>query len=182
MGARLDGQNCFRKSFTSLWHIQNDQRVMGKILRYVCWGTHRPPPPPPGSLAADRLTRRPPRFGSTRGRGVPPRTAPKLPHTPRAHTLDATPPRSGEKKPMFRRNVPVSRFFSKRGSRGRGSQSQGANTPSFWLFCSWSNVETQSIAQIVKKNSHLFVTTWFLVSSMSEPATGPVVYAVVADL
>ena len=28
--------------------LQNDQRVMGIILRYVCWGTHRPPPPPPG--------------------------------------------------------------------------------------------------------------------------------------
>ena len=83
---------------------------------------------------------------------------------------------------MFRRNVPASRFFSKRGSRGPGSQSQGANTPSFWLFCSWSNVETQSIPQIVKKIFHLLVTTWFLVNSMSGPATGPVVYALDADL
>ena len=44
---------------------------MGIILRYVCWGTHRPLP---GAPAADRPTRRPPRFGSTKGgggRGVP---------------------------------------------------------------------------------------------------------------
>ena len=53
---------------------------------------------------------------------------------------------------MFRRNVPASRFFSKRGSWCPGSQSQGANTPSFWLFGSWSNVETQSIPQFAKKN------------------------------
>ena len=84
------------------------------------------------------------------------------------------PPRSGEKNPMFRRNVPASRFFSKRGSRCPGSQSQGANTPSFWLFGSWSNVETQSIPQFAKKNFHLSVSIWFLVSSLSEPATGPV--------
>ena len=84
------------------------------------------------------------------------------------------PPRSGEKNPMFRRNVPASRFFSKRGSRCPGSQSQGANTPSFWLFGSWSNVETQSIPQFAKKNFHLSVSIWFLVSILSEPATGPV--------
>ena len=30
----------FLKIFTSLVHIQNDQRVSGIILRYVCWGTH----------------------------------------------------------------------------------------------------------------------------------------------
>ena len=39
--------------FTPVVYIQNDQRVMGIILRYVCWGTHRPPPPHPGSRAAD---------------------------------------------------------------------------------------------------------------------------------
>ena len=27
-------------------YVQNDQRVMGIILRYVCRGTHRAPPPP----------------------------------------------------------------------------------------------------------------------------------------
>ena len=41
---------------TPVVYIQNDQRVMGIILRYVCWGTHRPPPPP-GSPAADCPTR-----------------------------------------------------------------------------------------------------------------------------
>ena len=45
----------FLKNFTSLVHIQNEQRVMRIILRYVCWGIH-PPPLPPESLAADRPT------------------------------------------------------------------------------------------------------------------------------
>ena len=44
--------NFFGIFFTPVVYIQNDQRVMGIILRYVCWGTHRPPPPP-GSPAAD---------------------------------------------------------------------------------------------------------------------------------
>ena len=87
------------------------------------------------------------------------------------------PPRSGEKNPTFRRNVPASRFFSKTGSQCPGSQSQGPNTPPFWLFCSWSYVETQSFPQFAKKNFHLSVCTWFLISDMSESATGPVAYA-----
>ena len=47
--------------FTPFVYVQNDQRVMGIILRYVCWvptdpplgtpaadwPTHLPPPPPP---------------------------------------------------------------------------------------------------------------------------------------
>ena len=45
---------------------------MGITLKYVCWGTHRPPP---GSPAAKRRTRRPPRFGSTKA--PPPPTTPK---------------------------------------------------------------------------------------------------------
>ena len=35
------------------------------------WGTHRPHRPPFGSPAADRPTRQPPRFGSTKGGGRP---------------------------------------------------------------------------------------------------------------
>ena len=46
--------------FTPVVYVQNDQRVMGIILGYVCWGTHRPPP---GSPAADRLTPLPPSLG-----------------------------------------------------------------------------------------------------------------------
>ena len=76
-------------------HIQNDQYVMGIILRYVCWGTHRPPP---GGPTADRPTRRPPRFGSTKGGGrgplPPPLQPPKLSHTPRVHTLAGGGPRA----------------------------------------------------------------------------------------
>ena len=45
--------NFFGIFFTPVVYIQNDQRVMGIILRYVCWGTHRPPPPP---RRARRLT------------------------------------------------------------------------------------------------------------------------------
>ena len=45
--------NFFGIFFTPVVYIQNDQRVMGIIFRYVCWGTHRPPPPPRG---ARRLT------------------------------------------------------------------------------------------------------------------------------
>ena len=50
-------------------YIQNDQRVMGIILRCVCWGTHRPPP------GARWLTARPadPQgLGQPRGGGAPP--------------------------------------------------------------------------------------------------------------
>ena len=38
------GKFFLKKICTPIVHIQNDQRVMGIILRYVCWG----PPPPPG--------------------------------------------------------------------------------------------------------------------------------------
>ena len=42
----------FGKKFTPVVYVRNDQRVMGIILGYVCWGTHQPPrrplrPPPP---------------------------------------------------------------------------------------------------------------------------------------
>ena len=98
------GKCFFEKSLTPLVHIQNDQCVMGIILRYVCRGTHRPPP---GGPAADRPTRRPPRFGSTKagggvpsppppwgGWGPPPLSPPKLSHTPRGHTLAGGAPRA----------------------------------------------------------------------------------------
>ena len=79
--------------FTPIVYIQNDQRVMGIILRYVFWGTHRAPP---GGPAADRPTRRPPRFGSTKegGRVPPPPTAPQRSHTPWGHTLAGSRPRA----------------------------------------------------------------------------------------
>ena len=42
-------------------YVSNDQRVMGIILRYVCWGTHGAPPPiPPWTPAIDRPTYLPP--------------------------------------------------------------------------------------------------------------------------
>ena len=33
--------NFFLQKFcTAFVYVQNDQRVMGIMLRYVCWGTH----------------------------------------------------------------------------------------------------------------------------------------------
>ena len=85
------GKFFLKKNFTPVVYIQNDQRVMGIILRYVCWGTYRPPP---GSPAADRPTRRPPRFGSTKGGGGgPPPCNPENGCTPLGftHWLAAVP-------------------------------------------------------------------------------------------
>ena len=45
MGFGVMGKNFLKKNFTPIVCIQNDQRVMGIILRCVCWGTPRPPPP-----------------------------------------------------------------------------------------------------------------------------------------
>ena len=39
----------FLKKFSPLVYIQNEQRVTGIILRYVCWGIP-PPPREPGGL------------------------------------------------------------------------------------------------------------------------------------
>ena len=39
----------FLKIFPLVVYIQNDKRVMGIILRYVCWDTP-PPPGEPGGL------------------------------------------------------------------------------------------------------------------------------------
>ena len=69
----------FCKKFAPLVHIQNDQLVMGIILRYVCWGTHRTPPPP------------------IRGaRQSPSLQPPKWAHTPRGHTMAGGGPRGLE--------------------------------------------------------------------------------------
>ena len=87
------GKKFFGKIFTPIVYIQNDQRVMGIVLRYVCWGTHRPPA---WSPAAHRPTRRPPRFGSTKGGGrgpPPPPYSPQNGCTPLGvtHWLEAAP-------------------------------------------------------------------------------------------
>ena len=34
------GNFFLKKIFTPFVYVQNDQRVMGIILRFVCWGTH----------------------------------------------------------------------------------------------------------------------------------------------
>ena len=84
------GKFCFEKVCDP--YIQNDQRVMGIILRYVCWGTHRPPPPPRG---ARQLTVRPANLqglGQPRGGGFPPLQPPKGLHAPGVtHWLAAAP-------------------------------------------------------------------------------------------
>ena len=55
-----------------------------------------PPPPPPVSPAADRLTCRPPRFGSTKGGGVQPL---KWLNTPWGRTLAQSSPRESSTLP-----------------------------------------------------------------------------------
>ena len=47
------GNNFLKKFYLNCVYSKSDQRVIGIILRYVCWG----PPPPPWSLATNRLTR-----------------------------------------------------------------------------------------------------------------------------
>ena len=82
------------KFFTSLVHIQNDQRVMGIILRYVCWGTHRPPPPPRGAWRLAARPADPQGLGQPRGGDAPPPpNSPQNCHTPRGHTLVGGGPR-----------------------------------------------------------------------------------------
>ena len=44
--------------FPPVVSVPKSSRVMGIILRYVCWGTHGPPPPP-GTPAADQPTHLP---------------------------------------------------------------------------------------------------------------------------
>ena len=48
---------CRENFFTPVVYVQNDQRVMGTLLRYLCRDTHGPPL---GSPAADRPTPLPP--------------------------------------------------------------------------------------------------------------------------
>ena len=87
-------------------------------------------------------------------------------------------PQIDEEIPTNWRNKSADRFFSKTGSQCPGCQSQAPNTPSFWLLCGWSHVETQNISQFSKKNSSL-VSTWSLSRCMSVSGSGPVVYALV---
>ena len=56
-----------KNNFSPVVYVQNDQRVMGIILRYLCWFTHRPP------WGARRLTGRP---------TYPPSAPPPLPSRP----------------------------------------------------------------------------------------------------
>ena len=57
------GKFFLKKCFTRAVYVQNDQRVMGIILRYVCWGTHGTPPL--GTTAAERPTHLPPSLPPT---------------------------------------------------------------------------------------------------------------------
>ena len=81
--------------------------------------------------------------------------------------LATPPPKIGKQISTNRRNKSADRFFSKTGSRCPGSQSQAPNTPSFWLLCSWSHVESQNMYQLSKK-IHPQVFTWSLSSSQPD--------------
>ena len=50
------GKYFLKNFFTPFVYVQNDQRVMGFILTYVCWV---PTDPPLGTPAADRPTHPP---------------------------------------------------------------------------------------------------------------------------
>ena len=111
--------------FFPVVYIQNDQRVMGIILRYVCWGypPDPPPPPAPGSPAADRPTRRPSRFGSTRGQ--PPLQPLKRLHTPWGHALAGGSPCGN----VLLRNIEASFFFrSRKDSSPSSNKSNSSNS------------------------------------------------------
>ena len=51
--AMLMGEFFFGKQILPLVYVQNGQRVMGIILRYVCGATHRTPPPSPPDALSD---------------------------------------------------------------------------------------------------------------------------------
>ena len=88
----------FKKVFLPVVYIQNDQRVMAIILRYVCWGTHRPPPP-----LGEPDAPTPKVWVNQGGREPPPPPTPKQLHTPRGHTLAGGSPR-GRKPTSFIRS------------------------------------------------------------------------------
>ena len=60
---------------------------------------------------------------------------------------------------------PPHRFFGKVGSQCPGSQSQGPNTPSFWLLSSWSQPKIS--VDFREKNSHPSVSIWLQPDGMS---------------
>ena len=94
-----------------------------------------------------------------------------------AQGLAAQPP-NRPRNPTKSANKSADRFFTKTGSQCPGSQSQAPNTPSFWLLCRWSHVETQNVSQFSKKNC-LSVCTWSLSHVITVSGGGPVVYALV---
>ena len=67
--SELMGKLFLKILYTPAVYVQNDQRVMGIILRYVCLGIHRSPPSP---TVTQRLTSRPPSPPD------PPSTPPKV--------------------------------------------------------------------------------------------------------
>ena len=91
----------FEKKITPFVYVQNDHRVMGIILRYVCWGT---PPPPRGIRRLTAPSTDPQGWGQQRrggGGGAPPHYKPQKGFTPLGVTpwLAATPvKKAGEAK------------------------------------------------------------------------------------
>ena len=91
-------KNFLKKGFTPFVYVQNDQRVMGIILRHVCWGTHRPPPPPPAPSQTpagivSRQTREPMAKGGGWENGLQsPPPPPSTQFSPRPATAPATAP------------------------------------------------------------------------------------------
>ena len=121
-------------------------------------------------------------------------TPPLIPHTRKHHTTRTTthhtipyhdpppcpaqppPLQIGEEIPTNRWNKSADSFFAKTSSQCPAATVPGPNTPSFWLLCSWSHVETQKFSRFSKK-IFIFWSTWSLSSTMTTSGSGPVVYA-----
>ena len=91
------------------------------------------------------------------------------------HAMHASQPPNRRRNPNKSANKSADRFFAKTGSQSPGSQSQGPNTPSFWLLRCWSHVVTQIMSQF-KKKIRLSVYTWSLSNSVAVRGGGLVIY------
>ena len=82
------GRFFLKNFFTPVVCVENDQRVMGGILRDVCWAMHPPPPSNPGQPTSPPPPPRPKKFSHPVGVW----NSNRLPHLEPHHDLFAAPP------------------------------------------------------------------------------------------